>query len=83
MCVIVACSVVMPDNRTVYSTDDGSNGVLLMFKADKPSDLSSGVCAYGCVFMHAHMTLAVTHACVQNDGLSEPSVKSTVCRAAP
>jgi len=32
----------MPDNRTVYSTDDGSNGVLVMFKADRPKDLSSG-----------------------------------------
>jgi hypothetical protein len=32
----------MPDNRTVYSTDDGTNGVLLMFKADNPGDLSSG-----------------------------------------
>lgn len=35
-------AVVMPDNRTVYSTDDGTNGVLLMFKADNPGDLSSG-----------------------------------------
>lgn len=54
MCVIVACSVVMPDNRTVYSTDDGSNGVLLMFKADKPSDLSSGVCVWVCVHARTH-----------------------------
>jgi hypothetical protein len=35
----------MPDNRTIYSTDDGSNGVLTMFKADKPGDLTSGVSA--------------------------------------
>lgn len=32
----------MPDNRTVYTTDDGSAGVLLKFVADKAGDLSSG-----------------------------------------
>lgn len=37
-----ACRYVMPDNRTIYSTDDGTNGVLTMFKADKPADLTSG-----------------------------------------
>lgn len=41
-CVYCACRVVMPDNRTIYTTEDGTNGVLLMFKADKPGDLSSG-----------------------------------------
>ncbi|KAI8466873.1 MAG: hypothetical protein J3K34DRAFT_460669 [Monoraphidium minutum] len=35
-------SYVMPDNRTVYTTDDSSNGVLLKFVADRPADLSSG-----------------------------------------
>lgn len=32
----------MPDHRTIYTTDDGSNGVLTMFRADKPADLTSG-----------------------------------------
>jgi hypothetical protein len=32
----------MPDNRTIYSSDDGSNGVLLKFVADRPAELSSG-----------------------------------------
>ena len=33
---------VLPDRRTVYLTDDGSNGVMTMFRADKEGDLSSG-----------------------------------------
>jgi hypothetical protein len=81
VCVFVACSVVMPDNRTVYSTDDGSNGVLLMFKADKPSDLSSGVCAGVCCTHTLHRQYP--HACVQKNRLSEPSVNSTLCWEAP
>ncbi len=32
----------MPDRRTVYMTDDGSNVGFFMFKADRPNDLSSG-----------------------------------------
>lgn len=33
---------VMPDNRTVYLTDDGTNVGLFMFVADKEKDLSAG-----------------------------------------
>ncbi|WP_143869806.1 PhoX family protein [Catenovulum sediminis] len=33
---------VMPDNRTVYLTDDGTNVGLYMFVADQPTDLSAG-----------------------------------------
>lgn len=33
---------VMPDEKTVYLTDDGVNGALFMFIADKERDLSSG-----------------------------------------
>ncbi len=33
---------VMPDKRTVYFGDDGTNTALFMFIADKPADLSSG-----------------------------------------
>jgi hypothetical protein len=32
----------MPDNRTIYTSDDGSSGVLLKFVADRPAELSSG-----------------------------------------
>ncbi|MBN2900004.1 MAG: choice-of-anchor J domain-containing protein [Clostridia bacterium] len=33
---------VMPDNKTVYMSDDGTNVGLFMFIADTPEDLSSG-----------------------------------------
>lgn len=33
---------VMPDQKTVYLSDDGTNGALFMFIADEPKDLSSG-----------------------------------------
>ncbi len=33
---------VMPDNRTVYMTDDETNGGLFMFIADEPQNLSAG-----------------------------------------
>jgi len=33
---------VMPDNRTVYITSDGTNKPLIMFKAKTPGDLSKG-----------------------------------------
>ncbi len=33
---------VMPDRRTVYLTDDGTNVALFMFVADRPGDLSAG-----------------------------------------
>lgn len=36
------CSIVMPDGKTVYTTDDGTNCGFFMFKADNPGDLSSG-----------------------------------------
>ena len=32
----------MPDNRTIYTTDDGTNGVMIKFVTDKPADLGSG-----------------------------------------
>ncbi|WP_339068540.1 choice-of-anchor J domain-containing protein [Teredinibacter turnerae] len=32
----------MPDEKTVYLTDDGTNGGLFLFIADVPTDLSSG-----------------------------------------
>jgi secreted PhoX family phosphatase len=35
-------SYVMPDERTVYITDDGTNTLILMFVADRAGDLSSG-----------------------------------------
>ncbi|WP_440056333.1 alkaline phosphatase PhoX (plasmid) [Pseudoalteromonas sp. T1lg65] len=35
-------SVVMPDERTVYSSQDDTGGVLFKFIADQPKDLSSG-----------------------------------------
>jgi secreted PhoX family phosphatase len=35
-------SIVMPDNKTVYITDDGTNTMLVMFVADEAGDLSSG-----------------------------------------
>lgn len=34
--------VVMPDQRTVYLSDDTSYGILAMFVADQPGDLSAG-----------------------------------------
>lgn len=33
---------VLPDQKTVYLTDDGDNGTLFMFIADKAGDLSAG-----------------------------------------
>ncbi len=33
---------VMPDSRTAYYAEDGINGMLSMFVADRPADLSSG-----------------------------------------
>jgi secreted PhoX family phosphatase len=35
-------SVVMPDNKTVYMSDDGTGTVFFKFVADEPGDLSSG-----------------------------------------
>jgi secreted PhoX family phosphatase len=35
-------SIVMPDEKTVYITDDGTNTMLLMFVADTAGDLSAG-----------------------------------------
>ncbi|KEO81125.1 alkaline phosphatase PhoX [Tumebacillus flagellatus] len=35
-------SKVMPDNRTVYFGDDGSNTMMFMYVADKEKDLSAG-----------------------------------------
>jgi len=43
-------SYVMPDQKTVYSTDDGTNVGLYMFIADKAADLSAGT-LYGAQFM--------------------------------
>ncbi|WP_439026513.1 alkaline phosphatase PhoX [Haloarchaeobius sp. DT45] len=35
-------AVVMPDQRTVYQSDDGAGGVLFKFVADRAGDLSAG-----------------------------------------
>lgn len=53
-------SVVMPDRRTVYSSQDDTGGVLFKFIADNPEDLSSGT-LYGAKL-------------VQDAGLTDPSV---------
>lgn len=53
-------SVVMPDERTVYSSQDDTGGVLFKFVADQPKDLSSGT-LYG-----AKLT--------QDKGLNDPAV---------
>lgn len=53
-------SVVMPDRRTVYSSQDDTGGVLFKFIADQPEDLSSGT-LYG-----AKLT--------QDAGLNDPAV---------
>ncbi len=34
--------IVMPDNKTTYSADDGSNTAFWKFVADTPKDMSSG-----------------------------------------
>ncbi|TVZ37332.1 endonuclease/exonuclease/phosphatase family protein [Alteromonadaceae bacterium 2753L.S.0a.02] len=38
----IELAYVMPDMKTVYLTDDGTNGGLFMFIADVPADLSTG-----------------------------------------
>ena len=43
------CRYVMPDQKTVYSTDDGSNTGFWKFVADKAGDMSSGT-LYGAKF---------------------------------
>ena len=53
-------SVVMPDRKTVYSSQDDTGGVLFKFVADTPEDLSAGT-LYG-----AKLT--------QDEGLSDPAV---------
>ncbi|WP_419146869.1 alkaline phosphatase PhoX [Pseudoalteromonas 'SMAR'] len=53
-------SVVMPDRRTVYSSQDDTGGVLFKFVADQPEDLSSGT------LYAAKLT--------QDAGLSDPAV---------
>ncbi|MGO2291729.1 MAG: alkaline phosphatase PhoX [Pseudoalteromonas sp.] len=53
-------SVVMPDRRTVYSSQDDTGGVMFKFIADQPEDLSAGT-LYG-----AKLT--------QDAGLNEPTV---------
>lgn len=40
--VMLARSQVMPDNRTVYVTDDGTNVGFFKLVTDKAGDLSSG-----------------------------------------
>jgi hypothetical protein len=37
-----AQAYVMPDRKTVYTTDDGANVGFFQFRADRPGDLSSG-----------------------------------------
>ncbi|BBN83894.1 hypothetical protein PA25_38790 [Pseudoalteromonas sp. A25] len=53
-------SVVMPDRRTVYSSQDDTGGVLFKFIADQPEDLSSGT-LYGAKLK-------------QDEGLNDPAV---------
>ncbi|MBQ4838081.1 MULTISPECIES: alkaline phosphatase PhoX [Pseudoalteromonas] len=53
-------AVVMPDRRTVYSSQDDTGGVLFKFVADTAEDLSSGT-LYGAKLM-------------QDKGLSDPAV---------
>lgn len=53
-------SVVMPDNRTVYSSQDDTGGILFRFVADADEDLSAGT-LYG-----AKLT--------QDAGLTDPAV---------
>lgn len=36
-------SYVMPDHKTAYQSDDGTNGVFYKFVADKAADLSAGI----------------------------------------
>ena len=36
----------MPDRRTVYMTDDGTNTGLWKFIADRKNDVSSGECSH-------------------------------------
>lgn len=38
----IELAYVMPDRKTVYLTDDGTNGGLFLFIADEPNDLSAG-----------------------------------------
>merc|ERR1711879_254991 len=38
----IEIAYVMPDRKTVYLTDDGTNGGLFMFVADAEEDLSAG-----------------------------------------
>ncbi|KAF6262042.1 hypothetical protein COO60DRAFT_687772 [Scenedesmus sp. NREL 46B-D3] len=57
-------AVVMPDNRTVYTSDDGSSGVLLKFVADRPGQLSSGT-LYAAYFKKRGSTDAFTIKWVQ------------------
>ncbi|KAG2425150.1 hypothetical protein HXX76_013904 [Chlamydomonas incerta] len=40
--VAVEMALVMPDQKTVYITDDGANVGFFMFKADKAADLTKG-----------------------------------------
>ncbi|KAG2443999.1 hypothetical protein HYH02_009199 [Chlamydomonas schloesseri] len=40
--VAIEMSLVMPDQKTVYITDDGANVGFFMFKADKAADLTKG-----------------------------------------
>lgn len=53
-------AIVMPDKRTVYSSQDDTGGVLFKFIADQPEDLSSGT-LYGAKLK-------------QDKGLSDPAV---------
>ena len=41
-CPCLCRRYVMPDKRTVYITDDSTNGMFLKFVADAAGDLSSG-----------------------------------------
>lgn len=40
--IALELAYVMPDRKTVYMTNDGTNVGLFLFLADKPGDLSAG-----------------------------------------
>jgi hypothetical protein len=46
--VALELAYVMPDRRTAYLTDDGTNVGLYLFVADRPGDLSAGALYAAC-----------------------------------
>jgi hypothetical protein len=81
LCMRPCCSVVMPDLRTVYSTDDGSAGVLVMFVADEPKDLTSG--AQGSCTQLLRRVHDVRRALLWLSCLQRPVLSCTSCPPPP